>query len=187
MYPGELDSQTYVLVPELGAEYCGQNRPDHFQGVTTVVSRLFNMVLPDVAVFGKKDYQQLAIIRKMVADLAFPIEVVGVDTVRNEQGLALSSRNGYLSSSELKKASKINKLLNSIKADIEAGERNYRAMEKAATEALASYGFEPHYFNVCRQADLKAANKSDKALVILAAAVVGGKARLLDNIEIDLS
>jgi len=138
MYPGELDSQTYVQVPELGKEYCGLNRPDHFKGVTTVVSRLFNMVLPDVAVFGKKDYQQLAIIRKMVADLAFPVEVVGVDTVRNEEGLALSSRNGYLDKKDIEKASEINKLL-----------------------------------------------------VILAAAVVGQKkgaqARLLDNIEIDLS
>lgn len=186
MYPGDLDKQTVVQVPNLGDDYCGLNRPDHFQGVTTVVSRLFNMVLPDVAVFGKKDYQQLAIIRKMVSDLAFPVKVVGVETARNEDGLALSSRNGYLTEKELKKAAKINRLLGSVKQEIEAGATNFRTLEKQALKKLKSYGFEPHYFNICRQSDLSAASKTDKELVILTAAVVG-KARLLDNVEVDLA
>ena len=118
MYPGELDMQTVVYVPKIGDLYCGKDRPEHFYGVTTVVSRLFNMVQPDVAVFGKKDYQQLAIIRRMVEDLAYPVQVVGVDTVRAESGLALSSRNGYLNASQLDNAAQLQKTLQWIASEL---------------------------------------------------------------------
>ena len=114
MYPGQLSQQTVVYVPEIGDLYCGMDRPEHFYGVTTVVSRLFNMVQPDVAVFGKKDYQQLAIIKRMTADLAYPIQVVGVDTVRSDEGLALSSRNGYLNTKQLTVAPKLYAALNAM-------------------------------------------------------------------------
>jgi len=118
MYPGELDKQTVVYVPKIGDLYCGKDRPEHFYGVTTVVSRLFNMVQPDVAIFGKKDYQQLTIVKRMVEDLAYPIQVVGIDTVRNEAGLALSSRNGYLTAQELSNASALRETLQWMKSEL---------------------------------------------------------------------
>ena len=184
MYPGELEKQTVVYVPEMGDRYCGQDRPEHFYGVTTVVSRLFNMVQPDVAVFGKKDYQQLAIIRRMVKDLAFPVEVVGVNTIRSNEGLALSSRNGYLTKEELDIAPKLQEGLQ-ILAD---GLRNNKAieqLEKEAQQTLLEAGFQPHYLTVCRQSDLMPAEQGDTELVILAAAQLG-KARLIDNLEVIL-
>jgi len=118
MYPGDLDKQTVVYVPEIGDLYCGKDRPEHFYGVTTIVSRLFNMVSPDVAVFGKKDYQQLTIIRRMVEDLAYPIQVVGVDTVRANSGLALSSRNGYLTEQQLISAAALQQALQDIASQL---------------------------------------------------------------------
>ena len=184
MYPGELEKQTVVYVPEMGDRYCGQDRPEHFYGVTTVVSRLFNMVQPDVAVFGKKDYQQLAIIRRIVKDLAFPVEVVGVNTIRSNEGLALSSRNGYLTKEELDIAPKLQEGLQ-ILAD---GLRNNKAieqLEKEAQQTLLEVGFQPHYLTVCRQSDLMPAEQGDTELVILAAAQLG-KARLIDNLEVIL-
>lgn len=190
MYPGELDSQTVVYVPKIGDLYCGQDRPEHFYGVTTVVSRLFNMVQPDVAVFGKKDYQQLTIIRRMVEDLAYPVQVVGIDTVRNEDGLALSSRNGYLSEKQLSKAANLQQTLVWIKDNlIEQGGVKSKAalaeLEKQAQDKLSKAGFKLQYLTICRQTDLLPAKKGDKQLVVLAAAVLG-KARLIDNLEINL-
>ncbi len=191
MYPGELDQQTVVFVPNIGDLYCGKDRPEHFYGVTTVVSRLFNMVQPDVAVFGKKDYQQLAIIRRMVEDLAYPIQVVGIDTVRNEEGLALSSRNGYLSEDEISNAATLQATLQWMKQElIEASVVKSKAalarLENAAKEKLMAVGFEPQYVTVCRQHDLLPAKKGDTMLVILAAAQIGD-ARLIDNLEVALS
>lgn len=190
MYPGAADEQTLVTVPKIGELYCGQDRPVHFGGVTTVVSRLFNMVQPDVAVFGKKDYQQLAIIRKMVADLAFPVEVVGVETVRDENGLALSSRNGYLTSEEINTAAMLQASLKEISVQLKNAksvtEKLIANVEKRAEKKLKKAGFEPHYIVVCRQVDLKPARKGDHELVVLAAAVLGA-ARLIDNLEIDLN
>lgn len=188
MYPGNLDTQTVVYVPEIGDLYCGKDRPEHFYGVTTVVSRLFNMVQPDLAIFGKKDYQQLAIIRAMVQDLAYPIEVVGVDTVRSEQGLALSSRNGYLTAAQLKKAPTLYATLNSVAEKLKAKSITksvVKEIENQAIDQLKEAGFEPHYLNVCRQDNLLPAKKGDKELVILAAATLG-KARLIDNLEVTL-
>lgn len=188
MYPGNLDKQTVVYVPDIGDLYCGKDRPEHFYGVTTVVSRLFNMVQPDLAIFGKKDYQQLAIIRAMVRDLAYPIEVVGVDTVRSDQGLALSSRNGYLTAAQLKKAPTLYKTLNSVAEALKSKaitKSVVKAIEDQAKQELKEAGFEPHYLSVCRQDNLLPAKKGDKELVILTAATLG-KARLIDNLEVTI-
>lgn len=188
MYPGNLDKQTMVYVPDIGDLYCGKDRPEHFYGVTTVVSRLFNMVQPDLAIFGKKDYQQLAIIRAMVRDLAYPIEVVGVDTVRSEEGLALSSRNGYLTAAQLKKAPTLYKTLNSVAEALKSKaitKSVVKAIEDQAKQELKEAGFEPHYLSVCRQDNLLPAKKGDKELVILTAATLG-KARLIDNLEVTI-
>lgn len=190
MYPGELSQQTVVYVPHIGDLYCGQDRPEHFYGVTTVVSRLFNMVQPDVAVFGKKDYQQLAIIRRMVEDLAYPTEVVGVDTVRSEEGLALSSRNGYLTASELSVAPLLQQSLQEMATELKktkaiVSKKAIKGLEENAKQALSAKGFSPQYITICRQYDLMPAKKGDTQLVILAAANLG-KARLIDNVEVVL-
>jgi len=190
MYPGELDEQTVVYVPKIGDMYCGEDRPEHFYGVTTVVSRLFNMVQPDVAVFGKKDYQQLTIIRRMVEDLAYPIQVVGVETVRSEDGLALSSRNGYLSATEQLVASALQQNLKSLAEKLKEkpnvkSKKAIAEFEDQAKRDLRNQGFSPQYVTVCRQADLTPAKRGDMELVILAAAQLG-KARLIDNLEVVL-
>ena len=190
MYPGQLDKQTVVYVPNMGDMYCGQDRPEHFYGVTTVVSRLFNMVQPDVAVFGKKDYQQIAIIRRMVEDLAYPVQVVGVDTVRAKSGLALSSRNGYLDDKQLADAAALQQSLQDLakklkKRGVIDSKDQLKALEDDAKASLISVGFTPQYVTVCRQYDLMPAEKGDQTLVILAAAQIG-KARLIDNLEVQL-
>jgi len=190
MYPGQLDKQTVVYVPNMGDMYCGQDRPEHFYGVTTVVSRLFNMVQPDVAVFGKKDYQQIAIIRRMVEDLAYPVQVVGVDTVRAKSGLALSSRNGYLDDQQLEDAAALQQSLQDLAKKLKNhgvidSKDQLKALEDDAKASLISVGFTPQYVTVCRQYDLMPAEKGDQTLVILAAAQIG-KARLIDNLEVQL-
>lgn len=190
MYPGELDEQTVVYVPKIGDMYCGKDRPEHFYGVTTVVSRLFNMVQPDIAVFGNKDYQQISIVRRMVQDLAYPIQVVGVDTVRSEEGLALSSRNGYLTAKEMAVAPSLQQGLLAMAAVLKekaavVSKRALKALEESTEADLKKKGFKPQYITVCRQNDLKPAKKGDKELVILAAAQLG-KARLIDNLEVTL-
>lgn len=191
MYPGALDEQTVVFVPKIGDLYCGQDRPEHFYGVSTVVSRLFNMVQPDVAVFGNKDYQQIAIIRRMVEDLAYPIQIVGVDTVRSEEGLALSSRNGYLSDKELAIAPLLQRSLVDMATLLKnkpavTSKKAVKEIEDKAKAKLTKAGFAPQYISVARQHDLKPAKKGDTHLVILAAAQLG-KARLIDNLELVLS
>lgn len=190
MYPGDIAQQTVVYVPNVGDLYCGKDRPEHFYGVTTVVSRLFNMVQPDFAVFGKKDYQQLAIIRRMVEDLAYPVKVVGGDTVRSEDGLALSSRNGYLTPSQLTTAPLLQQSLKDIAQELllnkaVVSSKALNAIEKQAKARLSDAGFKPHYVTICRQSDLLPAEKGDAQLVILAAAQLG-KARLIDNLEVVL-
>jgi pantoate--beta-alanine ligase len=190
MYPGDLDEQTVVYVPKIGDQFCGKDRPEHFYGVTTVVSRLFNMVQPDIVVFGNKDYQQVSIIRRMVEDLAYPIQVVGVDTVRSEDGLALSSRNGYLSAKELKVAPTLQQRLGQMAEALTeksavVSKRALKILEDEAKADLRKVGFEPQYITVCRQSDLQPAKKGDQELVILAAAQLG-KARLIDNLEVFL-
>lgn len=176
---------TKVQVAELGNNHCGASRPGHFDGVTTVVSKLFNMVQPDCAVFGQKDFQQLAIIRRMTSDLNFDIEIVGAPIVREDNGLAMSSRNGYLSSEQKEHASFIYQTLNWLKQKIENGERDYRALEKAAAQRLAEQNFKPDYVHIARQDNLELAENEDRELVILIAAFMG-KVRLIDNVTVSL-
>lgn len=183
MYPAGAEQVTRVEVPGLNAILCGAHRPGHFTGVTTVVAKLFNLVQPDIAVFGEKDYQQLVIIRRMVSDLCMPIEVVGVGTVREADGLAMSSRNQYLNTAERAHAPQLYQILCSVKARVEAGEGDYGSIESAAREQLAEAGFEPEYVSLRRRADLALPGPGDSELIVLAAARLGS-ARLIDNVKI---
>jgi pantoate--beta-alanine ligase len=175
------DAKTVVSVVGLSELYCGASRPGHFNGVATVVCKLFNMVRPDIALFGLKDFQQLVVIRTMVRDLDFPVEIVGVDTVREASGLAMSSRNGYLSVEEIKVAPKLYESLCLARDAILTGGRPYADIENRAMLFLREAGFQPDYFAVCRSTDLSKAQIEDRDLVILAAAKLGGT-RLIDNV-----
>lgn len=186
IYPKGLESQTEVNVPHLGEALCGAVRPGHFTGVATVVSKLFNIVQPDIALFGQKDFQQLAIIRKMVRDLCIPVEIIGVPTVRADSGLALSSRNGYLTATELSQAPALYQTLVKIRQLIEAGEADFDKLCQQGRSELQKQGFIPDYLCICRQSDLEPAQEKDRDLVILAAAHLG-KARLIDNIAFALN
>jgi len=183
MYPRGLDVMTKVEVPALGDILCGKFRPGHFRGVTTVVNRLFNLVQPDVAIFGKKDYQQLLLIRLMVADLGLPIEIVGVDTVREADGLAMSSRNNYLSAAERKAAASLYAGLCGLRDRLIKARRMVSGMETDTLRELETTGFRPDYLSVRRAADLGEPGPQDKALVILVAAWLGCT-RLIDNVEV---
>ncbi len=185
MYPRGLDVMTRVEVPLLGDILCGKFRPGHFRGVTTVVNRLFNLVQPDVAVFGKKDYQQLLLIKLMVADLGLPIEIAGVDTVREADGLAMSSRNKYLSPTERKTAPRLYAALCGLRERALKAGRVTADMEGNATQELEAAGFRPDYVSIRRTADLGEPGAGDKALVVLAAAWLG-RTRLIDNVEVAL-
>ena len=180
VYPRPLEQMTQVTVPELPAVLCGASRPTHFSGVTTVVSKLFNMVQPDIAVFGEKDWQQLVIIRRMATDLDMPVAIVGVPPVREPDGLALSSRNGYLSAEERAIAPTLYATLRATAERLRAGERDFAALEAEAKAQLASAGFRPDYFEIRRPADLQRPNLEDAELRIFAAAWLG-RARLIDN------
>lgn len=175
------DAKTIVSVAGLSELHCGASRPGHFNGVATVVCKLFNLVQPDIALFGLKDFQQLAIIRTMVRDLNFPVEIVGVDTVREPSGLAMSSRNGYLSLEEIKAAPKLYESLCVARDAVLAGKQPYADIEIRAILSLQEVGFQPDYFSICRSSDLKKAEAGDKDLVILAAAKLGST-RLIDNV-----
>lgn len=178
--------KTIVSVKSLSNLYCGASRPGHFDGVATVVCKLFNVVQPDVAFFGQKDFQQLAIIRTMVNDLNIPVEIRPVGTVRESSGLAMSSRNGYLSPEELQVAPKLYQALCTARDEILTGKKRYSAIEHEAVTYLRNAGFVPDYFSVCRVDDLYKADKRDTDLVVLAAAKLG-KTRLIDNICISFA
>lgn len=183
IYPRGLEAQTRVEVPRLGDILCGARRPGHFRGVTTVVNRLFNLVAPNVALFGKKDYQQWLLIRHMVADLGMPIEIIGVDTVRQPDGLALSSRNSYLSAEERKIAPLLYRTLGQVRDRLRGGV-DVGDAEGEAVEALRTAGFRPDYVSVRRAEDLEPPQPADRALVALAAAELG-RTRLIDNFEFE--
>lgn len=183
IYPRGAMAQTIVEVPGIGAELCGRFRPGHFRGVATVVCRLFNLVAPDVALFGKKDYQQWLVIKWMVADLGMPIEIVGVDTVREADGLALSSRNRYLSADQRALAPSLYRALLATRDAVRRGQAIADA-EAAAVATLHAAGFVPDYVSVRRAEDLAVAEKNDRALVVLAAATLG-RTRLIDNLEFE--
>ncbi len=185
MYPAGLGQQARVSVPGLSDVLCGAERPGHFDGVATVVSKLFNMVDPDIAVFGNKDFQQLAIIRKMTRDLNFPIRIEGVDTARAEDGLALSSRNGYLSKEDRQRAPALYATLCATRDSIANGRRDYPALEQTACEALVEAGFKPGYYQVCDAETLRPPAADCGEIVILASATMGNT-RLIDNVTLAL-
>lgn len=186
MYQNGFSQYTVVTVNGLSEQLCGQFRPTHFAGVATVVSKLFNIVQADIAFFGEKDFQQLAVIRCLTQELAFPIEIVGVATQRAEDGLALSSRNGYLSAEERAKAPMIYQMLQQLKTAIENGHRDYTMLCDAAMLHLQKSGFDPDYIALKRAIDLQDAHADDTDLVLLVAARLG-KTRLIDNIAFKLS
>jgi len=183
MYPKPQADQTRVEVPGLSELLCGAHRPGHFVGVATVVCKLFNMVQPDIALFGNKDYQQLMVIRRMVEDLAMPVTIVGVETMRESDGLAMSSRNGYLSAEERALAPLLYQTLSDMAARLGDGEDDFYRLEEEAAAALDGGGFRTDYVAIRRAADLLDPVAGESALVILAAANLG-KARLIDNIEV---
>lgn len=174
--------QTKVEVPGLSDILCGASRPGHFVGVATVVCKLFNMVQPDIALFGEKDYQQLLVIRHMTEDLCIPVEIVGVPTVRENDGLAMSSRNGYLTPQERKQAPELHRVIQNTASAIESGNREYAKLEDEAKQALENAGFRPDYYVIRRAEDLAKPEKAEQNLVILAAAYMG-RARLIDNLK----
>jgi pantoate--beta-alanine ligase len=186
IYP---EAQGYTVQPPqtLTEILEGEVRPGFFTGVCTVVLKLFNMVQPTVAVFGKKDYQQLMVIRSMVRQLALPIEIVAAETVRDADGLALSSRNGYLNDSQRSEAARLNAALSTLVAAARSGCSDWQRLEREATESLAAHGWQSDYVAVRRQCDLRApssqATSSSDPLVVLAAARLG-TVRLIDNVEI---
>ena len=185
MYPRPPAQQTRVEVPGLSDQLCGASRPGHFVGVATVVCKLFNMVGADVALFGKKDFQQLLVIRRMAEDLDMPLRIVGVDTVREADGLAMSSRNGYLTEAERSLAPALYRTLNEAADRLRGGQRDHAAVQQTAIVALQDAGLRPDYVEIRRAGDLGVPQAADRELVILAAAYLG-KARLIDNLEVSL-
>ena len=185
LYPRGRDGLTEVRVPGLSGELCGSFRAGHFEGVTTVVALLFNIVQPDVAVFGRKDYQQLAIIRRMAADLHFSVEIVGMPTLREASGLAMSSRNAYLSDDDRDRAAVIYASLCQTAQGLREGRRDFAKLRNAALDQLRGAGLIPQYFEI-RGEDLAPADAATQHFVILVAAHLSGT-RLIDNLELDLS
>lgn len=186
MYPPTgISTHTEVFVPAISTILCGASRPGHFKWVATVVAKLFNIIQPDVAVFGEKDFQQLTVIRSMVTDLCMPIKIVGAPTTRGADGLALSSRNGYLTPAELAVAPTLYKTLINVKQQLTNGSRDFAGLENQAKQSLAAAGFIPDYVSVRCQKDLSEPTDQDHTLVILAAAKLG-KARLIDNLQVAL-
>jgi pantoate--beta-alanine ligase len=181
IYPEGLNQHTRVEVPALDNFLCGVFRPGHFTGVATVVTKLFNLVQPDLAIFGEKDYQQILVIKRLVRDLCIPVDIRSVPTVREPNGLALSSRNHYLSAQEKNVAPALYKTLAWAKEDILQGETHFARIERDAVESLANIGFRLEYFSIRRASDLAAPSEEDSHLVILAAAWLG-QTRLIDNI-----
>lgn len=186
MYPEGMKNHTSVVVPGMDDKLCGKHRSGHFDGVATVVSKFFNMVQADIAIFGEKDYQQLLLIKKLVRDLNSPIEVIGAETYRENNGLAMSSRNQYLTKNEYKNAALIHQTLLEVKSQLEQGLQDFSGLQQQATDKLASAGFKPDYVEIRRAEDLEPATREDKQLRILAAAYLG-KARLIDNIASNLA
>lgn len=192
IYPKGIAKQSFVEVPNVSDSYCGESRPGHFRGVATVVCKLFNLVQPDVACFGLKDYQQVQVIQTMVEDLSMPIEIIPVPTVREANGLALSSRNGYLTTEEKAIAPALQQNLQWLAQEIEFSRKNspdnspdFIGLTKKASMAIDATGMKTDYIHVCHARTLQPASEDDTELVILAAAHCG-KARLIDNLQLFL-
>lgn len=188
VYPEGLEQQTVVHVPGISSHHCGASRPGHFDGVATVVSKLFHMVQPDHALFGLKDYQQFQVIRKMVTDQCFDIKLHGVPTVRDEHGLALSSRNGYLSPSEIETARHLYRQLSSVASAIQQGSKAFTKLEKDSYSYWESLGIRMDYFQICHyqtlqpMTELTAAEQESVDHCVLLVAAFVGNTRLIDNL-----
>lgn len=185
MYPHGMTGLTRVTAAQLSNELCGSRRPGHFDGVTTVVSKLFNMVQPDLAIFGQKDYQQLAVIRAMVSDLNIPVQIIGEPTVRADDGLALSSRNGYLTDEQRQVAPALYRHLGQIAKAIKDGERDYPELARQHLALIKAEGFRPDYLEIRHAQTLLPATAEDRDIVILVAAFMGST-RLIDNLHMGL-
>ncbi len=186
IYPEGMATQTQVLVPELSETLCGNSRPGHFNGVTTVVSKLFNIVQPNVAVFGEKDFQQLSIIQKMVRDLCMPITIVGTPTARDEDGLAKSSRNVFLSAEQRQVAPLIHQTLMECREAIACDFDNFLQLESHARMKLLQAGFQPDYFAIRDARTLRTVTENTEEIAILVAARLGST-RLIDNVRLALN
>jgi pantoate--beta-alanine ligase len=186
MYTDGLEQATRVEVPGFEGDLCGRSRPGFFIGIATVVSGLLNRVQPDIVVFGEKDYQQLVMIKRMVRDLCMPIEVRGVATMRESDGLAMSSRNGYLDAAQRDRAIRLYQVLGAVKAALESGSRDFAALEQQALESLRQTGFEPDYVSVREQHSLRVPGTGSRQLVVLGAATLGST-RLIDNISLSIT
>lgn len=188
MYPDfnaatkDLGQSMTITAPPIASELCGASRPGHFDGVSTVVMKLFNIVLPQTAVFGKKDFQQLFIIRELVRQFNLPIEIVAGETIRETSGLAMSSRNGYLTSEQKAHASMLHNCLKEVVASIQQGYGDYAALEQVTAQTLNNSGWQTDYVSIRSARTLLPASRDDAALVVLAAARIGNT-RLIDNIE----
>ena len=188
IYGEDSGAQSMVHVPEITARFCGKSRPGHFDGVATVVTKLFNLVLPQRAYFGLKDYQQVLVIEQLVKDLNFDIEIKRVDIARDSKGLALSSRNNYLDNAELEYAAALQQTISKTAQSITTGNRDFSLLENEARNLLEANHFSVDYFAICNAENLEAATQSDSQLVILAAAYIGKhKTRLIDNMRVNLT
>ena len=185
MYPNGMADQTRVVCPTMTDVLCGASRPGHFEGVTTVVTKLFQIVEPDVAIFGKKDFQQLAIIRRMVADLCMGVDILGAPIARDHDGLALSSRNSFITEEERPKVTVLHKTLSWIKESVESGRRDYLNLQSEASETVEKSGFKVDYIEVCNAQNLLPAVDDDTELAILGA-LFTAHARLIDNVALNL-
>ncbi|GIU16366.1 pantoate--beta-alanine ligase [Shewanella sp. MBTL60-007] len=185
IYPKGMDAQTFVEVPGISDVLCGASRPGHFRGVATIVCKLFNIVQPDIALFGQKDFQQLLVIRTMVEDLSLPVEVVGVETIREDSGLAMSSRNGYLSAEQKAQAAQIKRTLDKMACSLKTGESIDAVIAQGQVE-LANAGFKNDYLAIRHAISFAIAAAEDKELVILVAAYMGST-RLIDNLVVKLA
>lgn len=186
IYPNGMAEQTRVIVPTMTDVLCGASRPGHFEGVTTVVTKLFNIVQPDEAVFGIKDFQQLAVIRRMVEDLCLPVKIIAGDIVREADGLAMSSRNGFITTDERPRVAQLNRALNQVRDAIIAGRSDFSALEASAKEQIAEAGFKVDYFSICNSRTLEPAAHDDREITVLGAMFTSG-ARLIDNVSLVLN
>jgi len=185
VYPFGLEMATKVTVPGLTQNFCGAARPGHFDGVTTVVARLFAMVQPDVAVFGQKDYQQQLVLRHMVKDMSLPISIITGNTVRDDDGLALSSRNTYLSDEERTRAPRLYETIQSVSNELQNGRRNFEELEASAIARLSESGFNVDYLSIRRAQNLEVPDRDCDDLVVLVAARLG-VTRLIDNVVVTI-
>lgn len=186
VYPQGMEGHTLVRVPGVSEGLCGASRPGHFDGVSTVVTKLLNMVQPDIAVFGEKDFQQLAVIRKMAHDLCLPVQIMGAPIVRAADGLALSSRNGYLDEAQRRIAPRLHQTLQHVQQQLLAGRRDFAALIEEASRQLVDAGFRPDYLELRDAVSLQPASAETRDIAILAAAFLG-PTRLIDNLTLRLA